>query len=385
MYSLGNTAAGANANVWLYLYGALGIVSKPSHQFTFSLHEDLPMKHQITTYLTSKTIYNLYLHPLRSIPGPFWHRASPIPYLYQSLLGRSAFHAHDLHEKYGPVVRLTPNHLSFTDIRAWKDIYGHRVPPQQPSHGGHHQSQDENPKSPVHYGFFPNVPPSIIEAQREEHSLLRKSLSHGFSESSLRSQESRIRRYVDLLIRRLGQKQEKKEAVDMATYYNWITFDIVSDLVFAESFGCLERQESHPFVELIVGTIRGGSVLVVLNYLGLGFVMNLAWRLGVGKLVTKMRGGLTQRIEKRVEISAKMGGKEVEDDLFEGLMKHRVEWVSFPSSVHFYSFLRFVAHICFSFSFYSFAPHSGKPGNPTLQIKTKTDRHSGNRASTCRD
>lgn len=30
-----------------------------------------------------------------------------------------------LHEKYGPVIRFSPNELSYTDPQAWKDICGY--------------------------------------------------------------------------------------------------------------------------------------------------------------------------------------------------------------------------------------------------------------------
>ena len=33
---------------------------------------------------------------------------------------------HQLHLKYGPILRLMPNELSFIDPEAWRDIYGHR-------------------------------------------------------------------------------------------------------------------------------------------------------------------------------------------------------------------------------------------------------------------
>jgi cytochrome P450 len=257
--------------------------------------------------------------------------------MWQSLCGRAAFHAHDLHERYGPVVRLTPNHLSFTDIRAWRDIYGHRIAPgpgpalSSPGTGSHSQDDqhgsappflDENPKSPIHYAAVPDVPPSILQAPRDEHSLLRRALSHGFSEKALRSQEGRIKRYVDFLLLRLRQSSGGgAEKLDIGKRYNWVTFDITGDLVFAEPFGCLDRQEYHPFVEMIVGTIQGGAVLVVLNYLGLGFVLRVIWAMGVRKLVTKMRGEMAERLEKRIEARVEV------EDLFEGLMKHREDWV----------------------------------------------------------
>lgn len=33
----------------------------------------------------------------------------------------------DLHEKYGSVVRIAPDHLSYTTETAWKTIYGLRA------------------------------------------------------------------------------------------------------------------------------------------------------------------------------------------------------------------------------------------------------------------
>jgi len=312
--------------------------------------------------LTYQAIYNLYFHPLRSFPGPVSHRAFSLPYIWQSLAGRAAFHAHELHERYGPIVRLTPNHLSFTDVRAWREIYGHRIPPRPSTtttsttttttlngiSSSNPQtddiaspSLDENPKSPIYYGFFPEITPSIIEAPRDLHALLRKAISHGFSERALRSQESRIQRYVDFLMLRLRQNARKGTAkLDIVDWYNWAAFDIIGDLVFAESFGCLERQEYHPFVRLIVGTIQGGMLLVALNYLGLGWITMLFWRLGVSKLVYELRAGLRGKIQRRVDL-----GKEGErEDLFEGLMKHREDWVSFFSSSFSFSF-----HFCFLF------------------------------------
>ncbi|KAK3342210.1 putative cytochrome P450 [Lasiosphaeria hispida] len=305
------------SHMWLYLCTALAIV---------------------TVYFATTIIYNLYFHPLHSFPGPLAHRASPIPYILRIVSGKAAFHTHELHEKYGPIVRLSPNHLSFTDVHAWRDIYGHRIPPHaflaphnsQPDQNRQRQpfphsshSLDENPKSPLHYGFLPDIPPSILEAPRDEHARLRKALSNGFSDKALRSQESRIRRHVDLLMLRLRQSSRGEggaRSLDIAKWYNWIAFDVVGDLVFAEPFGCLERREYHPFVELIVGTIKGGTVLVALNHLGMQWLMHVMWHAGVGKLVARLRGLLREKLESRMEARVEM------EDLFEGFMRCREEW-----------------------------------------------------------
>jgi hypothetical protein len=79
-------------------------------------------------------VYNLFFHPLRKFPGPLLQRASAIPWAVQLVSGVQALRTQQLHAKYGNVVRIGPNHLSFTDPAAWKDIYGHKSADMEKSH-----------------------------------------------------------------------------------------------------------------------------------------------------------------------------------------------------------------------------------------------------------
>lgn len=45
--------------------------------------------------------------------------------------GELAFRMLEFHEKYGPIVRLAPNELSFVNEGAWGDIYGKNDGKQQ--------------------------------------------------------------------------------------------------------------------------------------------------------------------------------------------------------------------------------------------------------------
>ena len=276
---------------------------------------------KIVIYLVGVAIYNLFFHPLRNIPGPLLQRISPFPYSRLIFGGLAPFHVHRLHEHYGPVVRLSPNHISFTDIRAWKDIYGRRPPP---SNAPQDRLLDENPKSKSHYGFFPGIPSTILEASRSEHALLRGALLPGFSDKALRAQEPRIQRYVGLLIRRLRGHAESgpggSATLDMAMWYNWTAFDILGDVIFAESFGCLEKEEWHPFVPVLVGP--AGTLLVVLNYIGMAWLTQLLCIVVLRKLIFGVRGVLMTKLQRRLNAKVEM------EDLFEGFMRHREEWVS---------------------------------------------------------
>lgn len=264
------------------------------------------------------TIYNIYFHPLRSVPGPLLYRASPLPYALLIPTGRAPHHVHRLHERYGPILRIAPNHLSFTDPSAWRDVYGL------------HSGGIENPKAPIWYrSLNQDDPHDLLNAPKEKHAMLRKALAVGFADRALKAQEDRIQGWIDLFVRKLGEKVERgggSAVVDMVGWFNWVVFDIMGDLVFAEGFGCLERERDHLFVEMFGEMLKPGVVLVSMGYLGLSWLVPLILRwVGGRKALVRLKTELGRRVAGRIAKG------EVVDDLFEGLLKHREEWVSLLS------------------------------------------------------
>ncbi len=74
------------------------------------------------------TIFALFVNhvndPLRSYPGPFLWKYSRLPYTWYLFRCTLPWKIHQLHEQYGPIVRLAPNELSYISFEAWNDIYG---------------------------------------------------------------------------------------------------------------------------------------------------------------------------------------------------------------------------------------------------------------------
>ncbi|KAI1343972.1 putative cytochrome P450 [Xylariaceae sp. FL0016] len=262
-------------------------------------------------------VYNLYFHPLKNFPGPLLSRASALPWACGHSLGYQAFHTQRLHEKYGEVVRVGPDHLSFTDPRAWKDIYGHRV--------GGESGTSEMPKSHTFSRNIRAIPTSIINADREEHSRMRRALSHGFSDAAMREQEPMIAKYVNLLIRRLHEEcAGGKAALNVEAWYNWTTFDVVGSLVFGQSFNCLENIHYHPWIEFIFKGVRFGGIMVAMSYVGLNEVVQILFKV-LGSAIAKVQKYTDDMVRTRLNM------EKGRDDLFEGLVKRREEWdLSFP-------------------------------------------------------
>ncbi|KAI1143281.1 cytochrome P450 ClCP1 [Hypoxylon sp. FL0543] len=260
----------------------------------------------IVLFIVGKALYNAFLHPLRSFPGPFFWRISPYPRYIRQMKGDLPMYMTKLHAKYGPIVRISPNELSFSDPQAWKDIYGHR-----------HNGEPELSKYDRFYRTIDNVPRGIINESREEHALLRRQLSHGFSERSMQLQEPIIGQYVDLLILRMREQcNGGNTPLNMREWLNWTTFDVIGDLGFGSAFGCLEKSDYHPWVKLVANSVKQTSLLMALSGLGFRPLVRLALRIG-GMSITDNQAIIRAKLKQRFELGVER------PDFLEGLIKKK--------------------------------------------------------------
>jgi len=74
-----------------------------------------------TVYVFVVCIYRRYFHPLSKIPGPF---LPAVTKLYQTYYNGKYFEQVDLlHQKYGPIVRITPDEVHLANIEDYDQIY----------------------------------------------------------------------------------------------------------------------------------------------------------------------------------------------------------------------------------------------------------------------
>lgn len=79
----------------------------------------------VAVALATNIVYNAYLHPLRKIPGPFLAGVTELWRTKKYASGNWHQDILDLHREYGPVVRVSPNEVSFVDQAALEQVYGH--------------------------------------------------------------------------------------------------------------------------------------------------------------------------------------------------------------------------------------------------------------------
>ena len=78
--------------------------------------------------LFTRAVYRIWFHPLAHIPGPFVAKFTHMWQTVKSFQGTWYYDIVAVHEKYGAVVRISPDEISFVDGDALKRLYGHVKP-----------------------------------------------------------------------------------------------------------------------------------------------------------------------------------------------------------------------------------------------------------------
>lgn len=193
----------------------------------------------------------------------------------------------ELHEKYGDVVRIGPDHIAVDGSVGWPQVCGYR------------SKGEEFGKMP---GTHPGDMESILVAPRESHRRQRRQLSHAFSDASLTEKEPTINKYIGMLLDNLGSRADKGEAVNVVDWFNFALFDIVGELTFSESFHSLENNGYHPWVGAIFEGIRGLALLQLFkDYWVLGYIID-ALNLGMtSKKAIEVRGYTEEKTKTRLD------------------------------------------------------------------------------------
>ncbi|ESK87653.1 cytochrome p450 [Moniliophthora roreri MCA 2997] len=179
----------------------------------------------------------------RQYPGPFLAQFTDAWLIWVAIGGHRSEKVHALHQKYGPIVRIAPNHLSIATSAALQTVYAHG---------------NAALKSPFYDAFVAMTRGLFNTRDRAEHARKRKIVSHVFSQKSVVEFEPHVRLYVGQLLdqwERLCSKAVKGESgtegeggwigkngrlwLDCLPWCNYLAFDIIGDLAFGAPFGML--------------------------------------------------------------------------------------------------------------------------------------------------
>ncbi|KAI1407946.1 cytochrome P450 [Hypoxylon sp. FL1857] len=223
-------------------------------------HEEWPIGPKWVAALSALLIFpllgiirNLYFHPLSSVPGPKLWSSSRLPFIRSLLRGTLILDINKLHRRYGPVVRIAPDEVTFAHPDAWKDIL-----------------RSDRPlflKDPLWWAAQPGDHEAILTTiQPEPHARIRKVLAPAFTSRALKAQETILQQYVNLLVERLRDHASREPMIAIGPWFHFTTFDIIGDLGYGESFKCLEDSRFHPWISMIFNSEKAALFIFAARF-----------------------------------------------------------------------------------------------------------------------
>lgn len=250
---------------------------------TFSLARDI-----LIALVGLRILYAIFtgvFTPLRKIPGPlaarftrlwFTHRVSKATFQHENVA---------LHRKYGPLVRLGPNYVSFDDPATVKVVYG---------------ITSKFPKSNWYNSFMLPGKDSYTlfgDQNMRRHSETRRGLQNVYSMSSLVSYEAYVDQCADLFAARLADVAASRQPVaDMAHWFQAYAFDVIACITFSGRIGFLDAGED---IMGMIGQLK--ELMVYASVVGMfplahEWLFDVSARLGLfGSRARKTQVGFLQR------------------------------------------------------------------------------------------
>ncbi|KAK5718885.1 hypothetical protein LTR17_015565 [Elasticomyces elasticus] len=159
--------------------------------------------------------------------------------MYHNIRGQRYLAVDAAHRKYGDILLISPNHVSFSSPEAYRDIYGHGRPILKD----------------IFYDNLAGSTPSMADtSSRELHSAKRRNLSAIFSAKNITAMEPKVKHAVKQLLNAIQSKSQgfaiapsdrhtvtARGEFDLRPWLNMFSFDAFSAMLWSSSFGFLER------------------------------------------------------------------------------------------------------------------------------------------------
>ncbi|KAF2875576.1 cytochrome protein [Massariosphaeria phaeospora] len=174
--------------------------------------------------------------PLAALPGPWYSKWTSLELQYYFMRGQRAMYVERLHQKYGKVVRVSPDEVDFSSLTASKRIHSYNRPFL---------------KSIMYtkFGDADGVPHLFNAVDPEYHARHRRLLSGPMSEANLKGVEYIVQERLDLAIERIGDEMKREGCADVMKWWLFFSTDVIGELTFGDSFRMLEQGKKNQYVD----------------------------------------------------------------------------------------------------------------------------------------
>lgn len=181
-------------------------------------------------YFITLAAYRLLFHPLAKFPGP---KLAAVTRLYEAYFdvlknGQYTFKIAELHEKYGPIIRISPHELHVNDSSFFEKLY---------------RQEGRWNKYDWSYDAFQKNYASICTVDHEHHKRRRAAVNPFFSKASVSNRQDIVKARVDRLCVRISEYAESGSILNLGTSISAFTGDVATEFIMGKSYNNLDRQD----------------------------------------------------------------------------------------------------------------------------------------------
>ncbi|KAH6651497.1 cytochrome P450 3A31 [Truncatella angustata] len=196
------------------------------------------------SYLLARAIYLAFFHPLARYPGPLLAKFTNAYAAYHGWKGDIHLDMWRAHQRYGDYVRYGPNQLMFNTAEGLRDIYSI-------------SASSKFMKAQAYAPMVHRAPNTLTIRGGKDHARRRRIMAQGVSERAQRGYEHRIATHIDKLCSIAFQTDDTVGSrswsvpMDMSKWCNYLSFDIMADVVFGAKYDLLSNERFRYVVESI--------------------------------------------------------------------------------------------------------------------------------------
>lgn len=237
----------------------ISMINMDSKEFFSAIQDFGPLKLTICLWLLLTVVFRLinialtrYWPGLRDIPGPFLASISNLDRLWSCFAGQQMKYHLKLHEKYGPLVRIGPNHVSFSDGSLIPMVYGINT---------------RFWKSEFYDMFnLDGTTTTFSERDEMKHRAKKRPVAAAYSMSTMKELEPMNDECSAILTTKLDGLVGKD--IDLGEWLHWYAFDLITTIAFSNRLGFMESQtDVEGVIEALSTRLRYVSTIGQAPYL----------------------------------------------------------------------------------------------------------------------
>ena len=189
-------------------------------------------------------VQNKFYKGLHRYPGPTLAAYTNWWRFFENLKRKTEYTHIDLHRKYGHVVRLGPNQLSFADPRAIKVIYGLN------------KGMTKSDFYPVQQAVTKGKRLQSLFSTKDEdyHAKYRRCVNSAFSMSSLVGYEPLVDSTTDVFIEQTKKRYcDTGKTCNFSKWLQFFAFDVIGELTWSKRIGFVEQDKDVDDIVKFIG------------------------------------------------------------------------------------------------------------------------------------